>query len=160
MVTVTAIGRCRRGTNSAASAAAFGIAPPSPIPASSRSHPSAAGPLADAAASVIAPNTAMLARSAVRRPNRSPAIPASAPPVIIPRYPSDTNGANAPRGTVHSRIKVGITMPSSWLSMPSKTTVMAVRNTSHCWYGPQGAALRTLPTSTGLLTADCRSLIE
>ena len=60
IVTVTAIGRWRSGTNSATSAAALGIAPPRPMPASRRSQPSWAGAVAVTAASVIAPNTAML----------------------------------------------------------------------------------------------------
>ena len=113
MVAVTAIGRCARGTNSAASVAALGMAPPSPIPARNRSAASVEMSSTAAMASVIAPNTAMLASSARRRPIRSPAIPASAPPTIIPAMPSDTTGAKADRVTSHSCIIVGITTPSS-----------------------------------------------
>ena len=41
MVSVTAKGRCRRGTYSDASVAALGMAPPRPMPAMNRSTPSA-----------------------------------------------------------------------------------------------------------------------
>ena len=84
MAMVTAMGRRLAGTYSAASAAAFGIAPPRPMPASSRSTPSVVVLSASAAASVITPKTTMLPSSAVCRPNRSPARPASAPPIIMP----------------------------------------------------------------------------
>ena len=55
----------------------------------------------------------------------------------MPRYPSDTSGANALRGTPHSRISVGMTMPSNWLSMPSKTMVRAVRKNDPALVGAQ-----------------------
>ena len=40
-------------------------------------------------------------------------------------------GENAPRGTDHSFIMVGMLTPRSWLSTPSETTVIAVSSTSH-----------------------------
>ena len=82
---VTAKGRWRSGTYSAASAAAFGIAPPSPIPAISRSTPSVPMPPAAATATVAVPKITMHHSSALRRPIRSPAIPPSVPPIIMPR---------------------------------------------------------------------------
>jgi hypothetical protein len=85
MVSVTAIERQRFGTYSAASAAALGIAPPRPIPARKRRTPRLPVLCTKAAASVATPNTTMLLSNAVRRPNRSPAIPAPAPPSIIPK---------------------------------------------------------------------------
>ncbi len=133
MAMVTAMGRRLAGTYSAASAAAFGIAPPSPRPAKNRSVPNAAVLSDIAAASVITPKTTMLPSSAVCRPILSPARPAAAPPSIMPRYPSETTGANSLRGTPHSRITVGMTMPSSWLSMPSKTIVSATSATRPFW---------------------------
>ena len=88
--------------------------------------------LAGMAAIVAAPNNTRQPSSALRRPMRSPAKPASVPPIIIPRYPSETTGAKAARVTPHSRMIVGSATPSSWLSKPSKTMVSAVRKTSHC----------------------------
>ena len=121
------------GTNSAASAAALGIAPPSPMPATSLSVASAPTLPAVETASVAPPKITMQPRSALRRPNRSPASPATAPPIIMPRYPSATIGAKALRGTCQSAMIDGMVTPSIWLSMPSKTTVSAVRKTSHRW---------------------------
>ena len=65
MAMVTAIGRRLAGTYSAASAAALGIAPPSPMPANRRSTPSIPVLSAIAAARVIRPKTTMLPSSAV-----------------------------------------------------------------------------------------------
>ena len=73
MASVTAKGRCRSGTYSAASAAALGIAPPRPMPASSRRTPSVATSCAPATTIVVAPNSTMQPSSALRRPIRSPA---------------------------------------------------------------------------------------
>ena len=152
IVSVTAICRCRRGTYSAARAAAFGIAPPRPAPASSRSTARCIGLAAAATAAVIRPKSNMLPSSAVRRPIRSPARPATAPPIVMPMRPIETTGANAARGTDHSRMIDGMATPSSWLSMPSKTMVIAVRPTSHFWYAPHAPWSSTRPTSirTGL----------
>ena len=44
---------------------------------------------------------------------------------------------------------VGMTMPRSWLSMPSKTMVRATRATSHFWYAVQRPWSSRWPTSTG-----------
>ena len=130
MVSVTAIGRYRRGTYSAANVVAFGIAPPRPAPASSRRNVRCIGLVAAAPAAVITPKISMLVSRAVRRPNRSPASPASAPPSIMPAEPIDTTGAKAARGADHSCMIAGMATPSSWLSMPSKTIVRAVRTIS------------------------------
>src|SRR6266702_4222183 len=67
IVRVTANGRCRRGTYSDASAAAFGIAPPSPKPARNRRTPSIMTPLTVAMASVTAAKDTTLPRSAARQ---------------------------------------------------------------------------------------------
>ena len=126
IVSVTANGRCRRGTYSDASAAAFGIAPPSPNPARNRRMPSNITPLTVEIASVSAANARTLDRSAVRRPMRSPSIPPSAPPNIIPSGPSARTVVKAPRGSDQSLIIEGTALPSSWLSMPSRIIVSAV----------------------------------
>ncbi len=68
MVSVTANGRCRRGTYSDASVAALGMAPPRPIPAMNRSTPSAQSELTNAIAIVRTANAITLPSSAVRRP--------------------------------------------------------------------------------------------
>ena len=130
-VIVTASARRFRGTNSAASAVAFGMAPPRPMPVTKRSTASAVMPCTTATASVKTPKMPMHARSAVRRPTRSPQNPAATPPTIMPAYPSDTTGANAALATCQSAMIAGMVMPSIWLSIPSNTTVMAVRQTSH-----------------------------
>ena len=70
IVSVTAKGRCRRGTYSEASAAAFGMAPPRPRPARKRSTLNAARPFANEIANVSAAKAIMLKSSAVRRPIR------------------------------------------------------------------------------------------
>ena len=46
-------------------------------------------------------------------PNRSPAMPATAPPTIIPSELSANTGANAPRSNRQSRMIEGIDTPSS-----------------------------------------------
>ena len=72
MVKVMANGRCRRGTYSDASAAALGIAPPSPRPARNRRTPRAQRLSTSAAAAVRTPKMRTLPMSATRRPMRSP----------------------------------------------------------------------------------------
>jgi hypothetical protein len=68
MVSVTAKGRCRRGTYSEARAAAFGIAPPRPMPARNRSTPSMKIESTKAIISVSTAKDITLPSSAVRRP--------------------------------------------------------------------------------------------
>ena len=130
MVSVTAKGRCRLGTYSEASAAAFGIAPPSPSPARNRKTPSITTPSTAAIASVGTANDSTLQRSAVRRPMRSPSMPPAAPPIIMPSGPSASTVVNGARGSDHSLINAGMTLPSSWLSMPSRMIASAVPATS------------------------------
>ena len=74
---VTASVRWRRGTNSATTAVAFGIAPPRPIPARKRSPPKDINPWAATIPEVATANVSTLKSSATLRPNRSPATPAS-----------------------------------------------------------------------------------
>ncbi len=57
-------------------------------------------------------------------------MPASAPPIIMPTMPVARTGANALRVSDQSRIIAGTEMPSSWLSMPSNTIVIAVSSTN------------------------------
>src|SRR6266403_1194166 len=75
IVSVTAKGRCRLGTYSDESAAAFGMAPPRPSPAKNRSTVSIVTPPANDTKIVSTPNATTLPSSATRRPNRSPIIP-------------------------------------------------------------------------------------
>ena len=72
IVSVTANGRRRSGTYSDASAAAFGIAPPRPRPATKRSAMSVVTLSANATGTVSRPNEMTLPSSARRRPKRSP----------------------------------------------------------------------------------------
>jgi len=72
IVSVTANGLWRSGTYSDDSAAAFGIAPPSPRPAKKRSAVSVVTPPANETSSVSAPKETTLPSSATRRPTRSP----------------------------------------------------------------------------------------
>src|SRR6185503_5264668 len=84
IVAVTASGRPAGETYSAASVAAFGSAPPRPSPVRNLRAASVVTSWTEDVARVIRPNTAVLARSARFLPNLSPAMPASAPPAIIP----------------------------------------------------------------------------
>ena len=129
IVSVTAKGRCRLGTYSDESAAAFGIAPPRPSPAKNRSAVSMATPPANDTRIVRMPNETTLPSSAIRRPNRSPMSPPMAPPTIIPIIPLVWTGTNAGRGRLHSRINAGTAAFSNWLSRPSRMIVVAVANT-------------------------------
>ena len=100
MVSVTANGRCRRGTYSDDSAAAFGIAPPSPSPAKKRSTASVATLSAKDTRTVSTPNDTTLPSSAARRPIRSPMNPPMAPPIIMPTRPLVSTDANAGPGHI------------------------------------------------------------
>jgi len=80
--------------------------------------------------SVSAPNVSMLPMSATRRPNRSPMMPPSVEPMIMPTKLIAATFAKAARGSDHSRIMEGMARPSSWLSTPSKMIVSAVRDTT------------------------------
>ena len=64
-------------------------------------------------ATVATPKMATLHNRETRRPNRSPAMPATAPPIIIPSELSANTGANAPRSNRQSRMIEGIDTPSS-----------------------------------------------
>ena len=130
IVSVTANGRCRIGTYSEESAAAFGIAPPRPKPAKKRRTVSTATPFDIDTSSVSSPNATTLPMSATRRPRRSPTTPPIAPPSIIPTMPAVWTGTKAGRGSRHSRINAGSAAPSSWLSSPSRMIVIAVAATS------------------------------
>ena len=148
IVNVTANGRCRRGTYSEASAAAFGMAPPKPSPARNRRTPSSIRLLTVEIASVSAANEITLDRSAVRRPMRSPNIPPMAPPIIIPSGLSARTVEKAPRGSDHSFMSDGTALPSNWLSTPSRMIVSAVPRMSSFWYVVQRPSSITWPTST------------
>ena len=111
MVSVTANGRCRRGTYSDESAAAFGIAPPRPSPARNRSTISMATPVENDTRIVSRPNVTTLPSSATRRPKRSPTTPPMRPPSIIPTIPVANSGANAARGRFHSFMSEGTAAP-------------------------------------------------
>ena len=126
IVSVTANGRCRRGTYSEASAAAFGMAPPRPMPAMNRSAVSIVIVSTEAMASVMTPNVITLHSRVVRRPMRSPSTPPSTPPSIIPKGPAESAWLKAPRGSFHSSINLGRAFGSSWLSTPSRMIVRAV----------------------------------
>jgi hypothetical protein len=89
-----------------------------------------------------------LTRSAVRRPTRSPSMPPVAPPIIMPSGAIASTAVNGARGSCHSRINAGITLPSSWLSMPSSTIASAVPATSSFWYPLQRPSSMTDATST------------
>ncbi len=149
IVRVIANGRCRRGTYSEARAAALGIAPPRPRPAKKRSAPSAHRLSTSAAAAVSTPNTRTLPMSAIRRPMRSPMMPATAPPIIMPIKPAARTGAKSPLGSPHSRIMEGTAMPRSWLSMPSKTIVSAVSRMKNFCRPLQAPSSRRVPMSMG-----------
>ena len=64
---------------------------------------------------------------------RSPIMPPSAPPIIMPKGPIASAFANALRGIAHSRISVGSALGSSWLSTPSRMMVSAVPTMSSFW---------------------------
>ena len=149
IVSVMANGRYRRGTYSDASAAALGIAPPSPSPARKRRAPRAQRLSTSATAAVRMPKMRTLPMSAKRRPIRSPMRPASAPPIIMPIMPLASTALNSARGTAQSRIIAGMAMPSSWLSMPSNTIVSAVRKTKIFCRRPQRPSSSRWPMSIG-----------
>ena len=130
IVTVTAMGRWRSGTYSAASAAAFGIAPPSPNPSEQAQHRQRpASTAAVETASVATPKIAMLPSSAVRRPTRSPASPADgAADHHAEKAERDDRSERACARRPKSLMMCGMAMPRSWLSMPSNTIVSAVRH--------------------------------
>ncbi len=87
MVSVTANGRCRRGTYSEARDAAFGMAPPRPTPARNRSALSMKTESIKATRNVRTAKVITLKSRAVRRPNLSPMTPPSRPPISIPAGP-------------------------------------------------------------------------
>ena len=93
--------------------------------------------------------------SATRRPKRSPTMPATAPPIIMPTMLLAITGANVLRGRDQSRIIAGTAMPSSWLSMPSKTMVSAVRKTNSFWRERQWPSSSRRPTSMASLECGC-----
>ena len=131
IVKVTANGRCRLGTYSEDNAAAFGIAPPNPKPARKRNVPKSIRPLTVEIASVSTANDNMLNRSAVRRPIRSPNIPPTAPPIIMPKGLRARIVEKAPRGSDHSFMSDGTALPSNWLSTPSRMIVSAAPRISN-----------------------------
>jgi hypothetical protein len=88
--------------------------------------PSIVKPLTAAMARVGIENASTLPRSAVRRPKRSPSMPPSQPPTIIPAGPSASTVVNGARGSDHSFIKAGMTLPINWLSIPSRMIASAV----------------------------------
>ena len=131
IVSVTANGRCRRGTYSAASAAAFGIAPPRPRPARNLRTPSDVMSCTIAAPSVVTPKMidARQQRRAAAEPiaRKAGGRAADHHAHVSQRHDRREGAARHP----HSAMIVGMTMPSSWLSMPSNTTVSATSDTSH-----------------------------
>ena len=133
IVAVTAKARRRIGTYSAASVAAFGMAPPSPIPARSRSTLRASIDPTSAIMHVSAPNRATQPMSVGRRPKRSPARPPRRPPTIMPKGPTANANVKSARWRPHSRIMAGTALGSSWLSSPSTMIVAAVPMTSSFW---------------------------
>nr|QIQ10819.1 hypothetical protein GLBDPPGF_00025 [uncultured bacterium] len=133
IVSVTAKGRWRFGTYSDARAAAFGIAPPRPTPAIRRRTPSAATDWTKAIATVNTANATTLPSNAVRRPYRSPSMPPSRPPIIMPKGPVASALRNAAFGTPHSGAMNGTAFGNSWLSTPSRMMVSAVPRMSSFW---------------------------
>ena len=125
MVRVTAKGRSFRGTYSEASAAAFGIAPPSPSPAKDSKD-----------AKIVNPLTAAIARVGGRRRVRSRAArcagrsdPRDAAGRAANDHPERTEREHrrkGARGSDHSFINAGMTLPMSWLSIPSRMIASAV----------------------------------
>ena len=104
MVAVIASGRWPSGANSATSAAALGMAPPRPMPATNLARVNIGMVLTNAAARVGTAKRMTMPSSAVLRPMRSLSMPPTTPPSIMPNGAAADAVANAARGRFHSRV--------------------------------------------------------
>jgi hypothetical protein len=108
-VIAMSVARFRAGAYSATSAITLGMAPPNPMPHSSRRIMKGAIDGAKAEAILNAPNQTTQKARILLRPNLSPRYPNANAPAMAPSSTAENTGPKLPGANFHSATKLGAT---------------------------------------------------